>query len=91
MKGEKITSCVVIKSTLEQLQEELLALGRALKELLKVAYPDADAVLAAIRSIEFLLEDQTEDIRDQWVTARVKTDEGTKFISNRVVCEVRVY
>ena len=90
MKGEKITSCVVIKSTLEQLQEELLALGRALKELLKVAYPDADAILAAIRSIEFLLEDQTEDIRDQWVTARVKTDEGTKFISNHTIREVRV-
>ncbi len=57
MSSEKITSRVVIKSTLEQFWEELLARGRALKELLEVAYPDADAVLATIRSIEFLLED----------------------------------
>jgi ribosomal 50S subunit-associated protein YjgA (DUF615 family) len=91
MKSEKITSRVVIKSTLERFREELLARGRALKELLEVAYPDADAVLAAIRSIEFLLEDQSEDIRDKWVTSGVKTDEGTKFISNRAVREVRVY
>ena len=91
MKSETITSRVVIKSTLERFREELLALGRTLKELLLVPYPDADAVLAAIRSIEFLLEDQSEDIRDKWVTSRVKTDEGTKFISNRAVREVRVY
>ena len=91
MKSEKITSHVVIKSTLEQFRDELLALGRALKELLKVVYPDVDAILTAIRSIEFLLEDQSEDIRDKWVTPRVKTDEGTKFISNRAVREVRVY
>ncbi len=58
MKGEIITSCVVIKSTLEQLQEELLEKGRDLLLLLKVAYPDAKAVLAAIARIEFLLEDQ---------------------------------
>ncbi len=91
MKSEKITSRVVIKSMLERFREELLTLGCALKELLVVPYPDADAVLATIRSIEFLLEDQSEDIRDKWVTSRVKTDEGTKFISNRAVCEVRVY
>ena len=68
MKSETITSRVVIKSMLERFQVELLALGRALKELLVVPYPDADAVLATIRSIEFLLEDQSEDIRDKWVT-----------------------
>ena len=76
---------------LERFREELLARGRALKELLEVAYPDADAVLAAIRSIEFLLEDQSEDIRDKWVTSRVKTDEGTKFITKLLVRKVRVY
>ena len=91
MKSEKITSCIVIKTTLERFREVLLEQGGALKELLKVANPDAKAILAAIRSIEFLLEDQSEDIRDKWVTSRVKTDEGTKFISNRAVREVRVY
>ena len=91
MKSEKITSRVVIKSTLERFREELLALGCALKELLVVPYPDVDAVLAAMRSIEFLLEDQSENIRDKWVTSRVKTDKGTKFISNRAVHEVRVH
>jgi hypothetical protein len=68
-------SCVVIKATLEQFQDELLENGRALLSLLNVPYPDADAVLAAIVEIEFLLEDQPEDVRDKWVTARVKTDE----------------
>ena len=91
MKGEKITSRVVIGSTLEQLRAELLEQGRALKELLIVAYPDVKAVLAAIRSIEFLMQDKTENISDKWVTSRVKTDEGTKFISNRTIREVRVY
>jgi len=91
MKSEKITSCVVIKSMLEQFRNGLLELGRDLLSLLKVAYPDADAVLAAIVKIEFLLEDQPEDIRDQWVTARVKTDDSKRFISNLSVREVRVY
>jgi len=91
MKSKKITSRVVIKTSLEQFRKELLEQGGALKELLKVAYPDGNAVLAAIRSIEFLMQDQPENISDQWVTARVNTDEGTKFISNRSVREVRVY
>ena len=56
-----------------------------------MAYPDANAVLAAIARIKSLLEDQPEDIRDKWVTSRVKTDEGTKFISNYTIREVRVY
>ena len=87
----KSTSCVVIKSTLEQLREELLEQGRALKELLEVAYPDAGAVLAAIEKIEFLMQDQPEDISDQWVTACVKADDGKRFISNLLVRKVRVY
>ena len=47
-KSEKSMSCVVIKSMLEQFQNELLELGRALLSLLDVAYPDTKAVLAAI-------------------------------------------
>ena len=71
MKGEKITSCIVISSMLQQLQKELLEKGRDLRMLLEVAYPDADAVLVAVIKIKFLLQDQSEDISDQWVTARV--------------------
>jgi len=88
----KSSYCVVIKTTLEQFREVLLALGRALKELLVVAYPDTKAVLAAIVRIEFLLEDQPGDLSNQWVTARVKTaDDGKRFISDLSVCEVRLY
>ena len=78
MKGEKITSCIAIKSTLEQIREVLLEKGCDLLSLLKVANPDAKAVLAAIVKIEFLLEDQPKDISDQWVIARVKADDGIK-------------
>ena len=88
----KSSYCVVIKLTLEQLREELLEQGRALTELLKPAYPDTKAVLAAIERIEFLMQDQTVDISDHWVTARVKTaDDGKRFISDRSVREVRLY
>jgi len=86
MKGEKITSCIVISSTLQQLQKELLEKGRDLRMLLEVAYPDADAVLVAVKKIEFLLQDQSEDISDQWVIARVIVGDKKKFISNLPVC-----
>ena len=49
MKGKKITSCVVINSTLQQLREELLEKGLDLRMLLEVAYPDADAILVAVK------------------------------------------
>ena len=64
-KGEKIASCVVISSTLQQLWTELLEKGRDLRMLLEVAYSDVDAVLVAVEKIEFLLQDNPE------VTARV--------------------
>ena len=91
MKSEKITSCVVISSTLEQLREELLEQGRDLLSLLKVAYPDADVILVTIVKIEFLMQDQPEDISDQWVTARVVVGNKKRFISNLLVRKVRVY
>ena len=88
----KSSYCVVIRSSLQQLREELLEQGRALTELLKPAYPDTKAVLAAIERIEFLMQDQTVDISDHWVTARVKTaDDGNRFLSDRSVREVRLY
>ena len=86
MKGKKIMSCIVISSTLQQLQKEQLEKGRDLWMLLEVAYPDADAVLVAVKKIEFSLQDQSEDISDQWVTARVIVGDKKKFISNLSVC-----
>ena len=87
----KSTSCVVIKSMLEQLREKLLEQNCDLLSLLKAKYPDADAVLGAIVKIEFLMQDQPKDISDQGVTARVKADDGKRFISNLLDHEVRVY
>jgi len=90
MKGKKITSCVVINSTLQQLREELLEKGLDLQMLLEVAYPDADAVLVAVKKIEFLLQDQSEDISDQWVTTHVVIGDKKKIISNLPVCKVSI-
>ncbi len=63
------SSRVVIKTTLEQFGEVLLEQGGTLQELLDVAYPDANAVLASIRSIELLMQDQPGDLSEKWVTA----------------------
>ena len=76
---------------LEQLREKLLEQNCDLLSLLKAQYPDADAVLGAIVKIEFLMQDQPKDISDQGVTARVKADDGKRFISNLLDHEVRVY
>jgi len=37
------------------------------------------------------MQDQSEDISDQWVTARVVLGDKKKFISNLPVRKVRVY
>jgi len=68
MKGQKLSSCVVIKSTLQQLRTKLFNEGFALGNLLKAEYPGADAVLSAVGKIKFLLEDHPVDICGQWVT-----------------------
>ncbi len=88
MKCKKISSCVVIKSTLQQLRTNLLENGRDLLELLEAKYPGADAVLAAVEKIKFLLQDHPVDISDQWVTARVVVGYKKKIISNLPVRKV---
>jgi len=65
MKGKKNSSCVFIKSMLQQLRTELLEKGRDLRMLLEVAYSDADVILVAVEKIKFLLQDHPEDISDQ--------------------------
>ena len=91
MKGQKILSCVVIKSTLQQLRTKLFNEGFALGNLLKAEYPGADAVLSAAEKIKFLLEDHSVDICDQWVTAHVVVGDKKKLISNRRVHKVSIF
>ena len=90
MKGQKISSCIVIKTTLQQLQTKLFHGGFALRKLLEAKYPGADAVLSAVEKIKFLLEDHPVDISDLWVTAHVMVDDKRRFITNRLVREVSI-
>jgi hypothetical protein len=83
-------SCVVLKSTLQQLQDGLLEKGSVLKVLLKADFPDADAVLVAVENIKFLLGDHPVDISDQLVTARVVVGDKKEFISNLPVRKVSI-
>ena len=53
MKGQKILSCVVIKSMLQQLRTKLFYEGFALGKLLEAEYPGADAVLSAVEKSSF--------------------------------------
>ena len=73
---------------LQELRDELLEKGRALRELLEAVYPDADAVRSAVGEIQFQLEDHPVDIGDRWVSAHVMVDGNRKFISNRLVRKV---
>ena len=86
MKGKKISSCVVLKSTLHELRDELLEKGRVLQDLLEADFPDAGAVLVAINSINSLLW----DISNQWVSARVVVGDEKKLIANLCVREVSI-
>ncbi len=91
MTGKKILSCVVIKSTLQELRDGLIEKGHALQELLEVKHPDADAVLVAVEKIMFLLQDHPVDISDQWVTARAAViGDKKKIISNLPVRKVSI-
>jgi hypothetical protein len=80
---------VVINSTLLNLRTELIKRGRVLEELLKAAYPGANAVLAAISSIHNLLHHEGR-ICDRWVTAHVREDYTRRYIMNKEVCVVSI-
>ncbi len=76
MKGKnykKFSRLVEISSTLQQIRD-MLQNSRALQGLFDVHYPGADAVFSAVGEIHALLEH--DDIRDVWVSAHVKVDEG---------------
>ena len=80
---------VVIESTLQNLRTELIERGRVLEELLKAAYPGANAVLKAIMSIHNLLFHEGR-IGDVWVTAHVREDDTCRYITNKKVREVSI-
>ena len=80
---------VVINSTLQNLQTELIKRGRVLQELLKAAYPGAGAVLVAIQSIHNLLYHEGR-ICNVWVTAHVKEDDTRRYITNKKIRAVSI-
>ena len=71
---------------LNQVQDELVAGGDALQELLVVEHPNADAVLTAVQDIKNQLD--FEDITDTWVTAHVRVGKKTQLIANTAVRQV---
>ena len=85
----RVSPCVVIGLTRQNLRTELIEKGRVLKKLLKAAYPDANAVLAAILSIHNLLHHEGR-IGDVWVTAHIREDDTRRYITNLKVREVSI-
>ena len=71
---------------LNQVQDELVAGGDALQELLVVEHPNADAVLTAVQDIKNQLD--FEAITDTWVTAHVRVGKKTQLIANTAVRQV---
>ena len=71
---------------LNQVQDQLVAGGDALQELLLVEHPNADAVRTAIQDIKDQLDE--EDISDTWVTAHVRVGRKDKLIANKRVRQV---
>jgi hypothetical protein len=71
---------------LNQVQDQLVAGGDAIQELLLVEHPNADAVRTAIQDIKDQLD--FEDISDTWVTAHVRVGKNNKLIANKRVRQV---
>ncbi len=71
---------------LNEVQDQLVAGGDSLQELLVVEHPNADAVLTAVQDIKSQLD--FEDILDTWVTAHVRVGKKDKLIANKRVRQV---
>jgi hypothetical protein len=71
---------------LNEVQDELVAGGNVLQELLAAVHPDAGAVLTAVESIKSQLDE--EGISDTWVTAHVRVGQKNKLIANKRVRQV---
>jgi hypothetical protein len=73
-------------STLTEVQDQLVAGGEALQELLMVEHPNADAVRTAIQDIKDELD--FEGISDTWVIAHVRVGRKDELVANDRVCQV---
>jgi hypothetical protein len=71
---------------LNEVQDQLVAGGEALQELLMVEHPNADAVRTAIQSIKDQLD--YEVISDTWVIAHVRVGRKDELIANKRVRQV---
>jgi hypothetical protein len=77
-----------IKEPIQEFQQDLHAKGRALRQLLKCPFPDADAVMAIVNSIKLALTFKGK-ICKEWVTAHVKQNGEKKYLVNIYVRKVR--
>ena len=71
---------------LNEVQDQLVAGGEALQELLMVEHPNADAVRTAIQDIKNQLD--FEDISDTWVIDHVRVGRKDELIANKRVRQV---
>ena len=66
--------------SLNEVQEELVAGGEALQNLLTVEHPNADAVRTSIQAIKDDLD--FEGISNTWVIAHVRDGQKDEFVAN---------
>ena len=72
--------------SLNEVQEELVAGGEALQNLLTVEHPNADAVRTSIQAIKDDLD--FEGISNTWVIAHVRDGQNDELVANKMVCQV---
>ena len=72
--------------SLNEVQEELVAGGEALQNLLTVEHPNADAVRTSIQAIKDDLD--FEGISNTWVIAHVRDGQKDELVANKMVRQV---
>jgi hypothetical protein len=86
--ASKHSLLIRIEEPIQEFQQDLHAKGRALRQLPKCPFPDADAVMAVVDSIKSALTFKGE-ICEEWVTAHVKQNGAKKYLANIYVHKVR--
>ena len=76
----------LVSDSLNEVQEELVARGEALNELLLDDHPNADAVSTSIQAIKDDLD--YDGISSTWVIAHVRDGQKDEFVANVRVCKV---
>ena len=70
----------LVSDYLNEVQDELVARGKALSELLSDDHPNADAVSTCIQAIKDDLDH--EGISNTWVIAHVRDGQEDEFVAN---------